>query len=170
MYVNSVGLASRMLWAMAQPYFEILSDGSMVVPNGDDNGLNGHTQIAINIFPKRWIGELSTRTGVPIGAVITLSIIIALTNVIADFDDLVEFNLFSFFVFTLCGLVSYLILKHTEPAAPRKFEIPYGLIGGWCVCMVIIIGLTICFGVLLVDSYNLVGYALIMNICFIFFF
>lgn len=179
-YVSAVGIVSRMLWATAQPYFEIHNDGSLVIQEGydsdEDNNNNtpNHrenrgniTRIAINILPNKYIGEIFEPTGSPIYAVIVVSLFIALTNIYLGFGSLVEFNLFTYFVFFVIECASYLILKHVEPETERLFEIPFGKIGGWICIITLTIGLGICFFIMVIDDASLFSIALGMNLLLI---
>ena len=133
--------------------------------------ITGHNQIAINILPQRLIGEVWERTGSPIYAVIIVTLIVALTNIYLDFDQLVEFNLFTYFVYFLIEVMAFLILKHIEPDAPRTFEIPFGKIGAWITAMTVVVSLSIAFFVLVVDDALLFGYAVVVNmglVCYYF--
>ena len=149
------------------------SDGRMVIQevydsvgeDEDDNMTQGNpTRIAINILPNRFIGEIYEETGSPIYAVIAVTLFIALTNTYLGFDTLVEFNLFTYFVFFAIECASYLILKHMEPDTQRLFEIPFGKIGGWIVVTTLMIALGICFFIMIIDDATLFAIALGMNI------
>ena len=96
-------------------------------------------------------------------AVVLLTLFVALTNIYFDFDTLVEFNIFTYFVYFAIEIGAYLILKHNEPDAPRKFEIPYGKIGGWIVSIVLLIAVGICFFVVAVDDVRLFAIACVVN-------
>ncbi len=58
----------------------------------------GTTAIIINILPKKFIGELFERTGSAIYAAVVITLFVALTNIYLDFDQLIEFNLFTYFI------------------------------------------------------------------------
>ena len=141
-----------------ESYDPVGSDEVENVANG--NGI----RIAINILPNKFIGEIYEHTGSPIYAVIAVTLFIALTNTYLDFGTLVEFNLFTYFVFFAIECASYLILKHMEPNTERLFEIPFGKIGGWIIVTTLMIALGICFFILIIDDATLFAIALGLNI------
>jgi len=146
-YVAAVGIISRQIWALAQPFFAIDEDGRLVIAETeadveDVNCLN--TRIAINVLPHRWIGQVN-RSGAPVAAVMVVSIVILLANIWLDFAELVEFNLFVYFVYFVIEMAAFMTLKYKEPSTHRSFEIPYGMTGACVVVGLLCLSFGTCF-------------------------
>ena len=107
-------------------------------------------KIPINILPRRFVGELVQ--GRPLCASVLISAVMALLNVWFRFDELVEFNIFTYFNFFVIELAAFLVLKHWEPNAPRMFEIPMGLAGAWITAISLVLIMGTCFVVMIVSD------------------
>lgn len=118
-------------------------------------------QIPINILPRRFIGELVR--GRPLCASVLVSALMALLNVWFRFDELVEFNIFTYFNFFVIEVAAFLVLKHWEPDAPRMFEIPLGLIGAWITAISLVLILGTCFVVMIVSDPIFFAIAVVLN-------
>jgi len=162
-YVAALNVVSRMLWASAQPYFEVNSGGQMLVSYANLPDTESPKRIAINILPKRFIGELYKDTKRPVYATLVISIIVAISSIWSSFNDLVEFNLFTYFVFFIIECAAYLVIKHKERNIALSFTIPGGLIGAWCVVSVMVIFFCICFWILVVDAPQVFAIAVAVN-------
>eukprot|EP01083_Nonionella_stella_P186409 682294_1 len=163
MYLAAIGVISRMIWAMAQPYFEVTRDGQMITP-GEMYSDEHNARIAMNILPYRFFGEIWHETGSAVYSVVLVSVLIAVVNIYLDFDQLVEFNIFTYFVPFIIELFAYLALKHMEPNAPRTFEIPFGKVGAWVTVSVVFVAMVICFCIMVVANPMLFGIAVALNV------
>lgn len=141
----------------------VISEGYDSIDEEDDEYDDSLTHIAINILPNKFVGQIFDRTGAPIYAVIAISIFMAFSNIFLTFDEMVEFNLFTYFIFFVIELIAYMILKHSEPNAPRLFEIPFGFCGGLTTVLIVFMFMSVCFFILVINDPILFGYACALN-------
>ena len=105
--------------------------------------------------------------GRPVCATALVSTFTALLNIWFRFDELVEFNIFTYFNFFIIEVAAFLVLKHYEPDAPRMFKIPMGIAGAWITATVLVLIMGTCFVVIIVDQPIYFAVAVLLNLVFV---
>eukprot|EP00474_Spongospora_subterranea_P002586 CRZ03044.1 hypothetical protein [Spongospora subterranea] len=109
-----IASTSRRLWAMAVP--------------ADRIGISART------MPK-FMSTLSRGHGTPRNAIL-VQLLVTSIIVIGDFSELVQIEMLLNCCCLLLEFSAFMVLKYTEPLAPRPYVVPYGVAGAWTITLI----------------------------------
>jgi len=133
-------VGARFIWAMAQPSFLVMEDGSLLIEDDESQELiaNGSAvvarTIAIGILPEI-LGHTWKRTGSPMGGLVFISIVTAALCSFISFESTTVISTYFFFAMYFFIIWAFMVMRYYEPDATRSYEIPYGMPGAWILSM-----------------------------------
>lgn len=155
-YIGEMAVQSRQLWALSQPMVILLPNGQMftqghggILYDDEMNAIGNNEfaemerdllkehrvrprQIRVGILPQWLCGTIWNKTGAPVRGVALQSLVSA-GMVLLDFETLVQGMALVSAVAWFLEFSAFIVLRYTEPDAPRPFKVLGGLWLAWLI-------------------------------------